>query len=211
MAPEQANGTRLGVRVDVFAIGALLYYVVVGQAPYQGRPLEALARASQAMWRPVLELAAWVPPTLARIIERAMARDPRDRQASVAQVKDELLRIIRGGDLFEIEEFAAGHVIIREGEPGDVAYIIERGRCAVSMNGERIREMGPGEAFGEMAVLSPGPRTATVTALEPTRVRTISGAALRDEIDAMKPWMASLVRTVADRARDQAASSSSGP
>ncbi len=64
-------------------------------------------------------------------------------------------------------EVNAGEVVIREGDEGDRFYVIESGRAAASYQGELLRSMGPGEPFGEIALLRDVPRTATVTAEEP--------------------------------------------
>jgi len=64
-------------------------------------------------------------------------------------------------------EVPAGDVVIREGDEGDRFYVIESGRAAASYQGELLRSMGPGEPFGEIALLRDVPRTATVTAEEP--------------------------------------------
>lgn len=68
--------------------------------------------------------------------------------------------------------YPAGQVIVSEGQTGLGLYCIQSGRVKVtkhSANGERdIREMGPGETFGELALLDDKPRSATVTAIEPT-------------------------------------------
>ena len=63
--------------------------------------------------------------------------------------------------------FEAGAELIQEGEPGDRYYLIERGRVVVSQAGRRMREQGPGESVGEIALLFDVPRTASVRALEP--------------------------------------------
>ncbi len=61
--------------------------------------------------------------------------------------------------------YEPGDVIIREGEPGERFYIIASGRTRATKDGGQLREMGPGDSFGEIALLRQVPRTATVTAL----------------------------------------------
>lgn len=59
---------------------------------------------------------------------------------------------------------AAGTVIAREGEPGVGLFVILSGSADVSIGGRKKATLGPGDFFGEIALLDGGPRTATVTA-----------------------------------------------
>ena len=74
--------------------------------------------------------------------------------------------------------FSAGQVIVRQGEPGSRFYIVNAGRVEVVRRDggqERVlRTLGPGEYFGEIALLQASERTATVRAVEDTRVLSIA-------------------------------------
>ena len=59
----------------------------------------------------------------------------------------------------------AGTVIAREGEPGVGLFVIVDGEAEVTIGGKKKATLGPGEFFGEIALLDGGPRTATVTAI----------------------------------------------
>lgn len=211
MAPEQALGKNetLDERTDVFAVGAIIYHLLTRRAPYSGEHFWAIVAKAQAGAYAPLEEAAQgpVPRTLARIVAQAMAVEPEDRFPTVAALQAEIVRFVRGGDSFPQTTFAAGETIVREGDSGDTAYIIKSGRCRVTktVDGKELvlREMTSGDVFGEMAILAPGPRTATVTAIEPTTVHVVTADTLDREVDAMKPWMGSFVRTLAKRFRER--------
>ncbi|MGQ0567918.1 MAG: cyclic nucleotide-binding domain-containing protein [Armatimonadota bacterium] len=65
--------------------------------------------------------------------------------------------------------YEPGATIVRQGDPGLGFFLITEGRVEVSHDGHRIRELGSGEFFGEMALMEERPRSATVTARERTR------------------------------------------
>ncbi|MDR7482353.1 MAG: cyclic nucleotide-binding domain-containing protein [Armatimonadota bacterium] len=64
--------------------------------------------------------------------------------------------------------YEPGAVIVKEGDPGLGFFLITRGRVEVWHHDHRIRELGPGEFFGEMALMEERPRSATVKAVERT-------------------------------------------
>jgi CRP-like cAMP-binding protein len=65
--------------------------------------------------------------------------------------------------------YEPGTVIVKQGEPGVGFFLIADGRVEVTHDGRRLRDMGPGEFFGEMALMEERIRTATVTAKDRTR------------------------------------------
>ena len=70
-------------------------------------------------------------------------------------------------------DLPAGKTLMREGEHGGEMFVVVAGSVEVDRGGRRVTKLGPGEAVGEMALLSEGPRNATVTTLEPTTVIAI--------------------------------------
>jgi CRP-like cAMP-binding protein len=64
----------------------------------------------------------------------------------------------------------ADAVLFREGDDGDVMFAVVEGELAVERDGRLLEVIGPGEIIGELALIDPSPRSATVTAREPTRV-----------------------------------------
>ena len=86
MAPEQARGTDVDERVDVHALGAMLYHLAAGVPPFPGSRAVALAREPV----PVQEREPRVPCALAAIIAKAMAVHPCDRHSSARALADDL-------------------------------------------------------------------------------------------------------------------------
>ena len=211
-SPEQARGEswRIGPRTDVFLVGAMIYEILAGCPVNQAvSSIAALERASRGEITPPGEIApgAGIPVELERIAMKALAFDPDERYADVTALRDDLVRFARGGQELPRRRYAAGEVIVRQGEPGEHAYVIVSGRCEVTVaegGGQSVRRvMGPGEPFGETALLSPGPRTATVTALEPTVVEVVDGTRFDETVAAMPAWMRRFVLVLAERFRER--------
>ncbi len=72
-----------------------------------------------------------------------------------------------------------GTVIAREGERGIGLFLIMDGQCSVTIGGKAKAMLGPGDFFGEVALLDGGPRTATVTAMSPVKLVGITGWVFR--------------------------------
>ncbi|MGK5095235.1 cyclic nucleotide-binding domain-containing protein [Deltaproteobacteria bacterium TL4] len=72
--------------------------------------------------------------------------------------------------LMEEQEYPAGHTLFREGDQGDSMYIILEGSVQLRQANVILGTLGPNQIFGEFAILSSRPRSATVLTLEPTRL-----------------------------------------
>ncbi len=70
--------------------------------------------------------------------------------------------------------FAEGTTITTEGREGVGFFVIEDGNATVSLKGEIIRTLGPGDHFGEIALIDRGPRSATIVATTDLRCRGMS-------------------------------------
>jgi eukaryotic-like serine/threonine-protein kinase len=95
MAPEQAAGMPVDERADVYALGAILYCVVTGRAPFSAMAGQEVLAAVRAGPPPeVLALAPDAPEDLVSVIQRAMERSASNRFASARDFADELNRFL---------------------------------------------------------------------------------------------------------------------
>jgi len=101
------------------------------------------------------------------------------------------------------ESFASDQVICREDDPGDSMYIIVSGRVSVLKTmawGQReLRQSGPGEAVGEMALLTQEPRSATVKAVEPTECLRLDYEGMSTLLDEDSHFAQRLAKVVTKR------------
>jgi CRP-like cAMP-binding protein len=71
-------------------------------------------------------------------------------------------------------ECEPGRMLCQQGKAGDECFIIVEGSASVTIDGEEAGAVGPGAIVGELALLDPGPRTATVTSQTPMRLLVFS-------------------------------------
>ncbi len=112
-------------------------------------------------------------------------------------------RLLRGSTSVT---FGAGQVIVREGDPGEALYLIQTGKVHVSTSrsGKKIHlaTLGPGACFGEVALLSGHPRTATVMTTEPSAMLCFSKQEIEEVLSAYPKIRKLLETIVLGRAKD---------
>jgi len=89
--------------------------------------------------------------------------------------KQDLRRIARLADPDDVKE---GETLVSEGQQGKELFVIISGNATVIRKGRKVATLGPGDYFGELAVLNPAPRTATVKATTPMEVLIVRGREL---------------------------------
>src|SRR6185437_7512054 len=162
LVSDDLLGRVLGAIIASGLIGAL---GVSGALVATGAFLPALVLAS---WRGLrrIDAAAGAPPRELSLLDSVPMFTPLPLAAK-EQVARSLSRV----------NYPAGRAIVKEGEAGDLFYIVAGGQAAVSSNGRHLRDGGPGDYFGEIALLRDVPRTATVTATEDMELYTLERAA----------------------------------
>jgi HEAT repeat protein len=103
-------------------------------------------------------------------------------------------------------DFAAGEVIVRQGEPGGELYLLLEGSVDVVLDRggpaeERLRAMQAVDYFGEMAILDDQPRSATIVAREPSRLLALAGTSLKELILQMPDIAFEILRVLSARVR----------
>jgi CRP/FNR family cyclic AMP-dependent transcriptional regulator len=101
------------------------------------------------------------------------------------------------------KEVPRGTVLFREGDPGKEMYVLQSGKVAISKKVRDVEKvlatLGPGEFFGEMAIISNKPRNATATVAEPARVLVIDPKTFEGMIRGNSEIAVRMIKKLADR------------
>ena len=101
---------------------------------------------------------------------------PLFKQLSKAEVSE----VAKIADEIDVKE---GRVLTREGERGNEFFVLLSGAAEVRRGGRKVRMLGAGDFFGEIALVSRSPRTATVTTTTPADLLVITGTSFRTLLD----------------------------
>jgi len=110
--------------------------------------------------------------------------------SAVARIADEL-------------DFPAGKELIRENESGRQFFILLEGEAVVRRRGRKVNMLGPGDFFGEIALLSERPTTATVVTTEPALVAIITRASFDRLMRTSPQVQLKVLKALAERVPDE--------
>lgn len=113
--------------------------------------------------------------------------------------RKDLQTIARASDEVQVDQ---GRVLVEEGQPGREAFVIMEGTARVDKGGTKVVELGPGDYFGELALLDGGPRTASVVAATPMTLLVLGQREFSGVIDAVPGLAHKLLATLAARVRE---------
>jgi voltage-gated potassium channel len=114
-----------------------------------------------------------------------------------ADVPDD--KLVKVATFASMETAVEGKTIIREGGPANAFYAIEEGKVKVERGGEHVADLGPGDVFGEQALLEKSERSASVTATSSVRLIKIDHWEIPRMRKAMPEVVEELQRKVAER------------
>jgi CRP-like cAMP-binding protein len=131
----------------------------------------------------------------------------------MADVEETLAKVplfsgVKPKDLKRLEKrmqersFNEGDEITKEGESGIGFFVIEDGNATVSIGGKILRTLGPGEFFGEVALIDSGPRSATVVATTDLRCRGMSAWEFKPFVEEHPDVAWALLETLVGRLRE---------
>ncbi|MGH7703170.1 MAG: protein kinase domain-containing protein [Gemmatimonadales bacterium] len=170
MSPEQAAGERsLDARSDVYALGCVLYEILAGQPPFQGPNAQAVLAQRLMEPAPKLRKLRRVPTAVEAALNRALARDPDDRFATVAEFAEAV-----AGDTANAASRARPGSSARRRRRGPSVIVIV-GLLLLGAGWVVIRQRVPGNALPDSRPVDPAARDAYLQGRSQLRLRTQAG------------------------------------
>lgn len=134
-------------------------------------------------------------PNMERVLADALADAPLFSQCS----KRELKLVAK---LAKTKSVPAGTVLVTADEPGDAMFVLLSGSADVMRGSKRLARLGAGDVIGELALLSRGPRNATVTTTTPSDVARIDRKGVYRLLEDSPGFARKLLEAMANRIRD---------
>ncbi|MDX6642624.1 MAG: hypothetical protein QOD76_586, partial [Solirubrobacteraceae bacterium] len=172
LAPEQLEGRPIDSRVDIYALGCVLYEALSGQVPFP-RDSDAARMWAHVSEPPpsVLDIAPGVPRELNEVVSRAMAKDPNDRFFSAADMGKAVVDATGGAGAP-----AAGETVKSPAEPTAAApasaprrRVRKKGRAAIPATGAHTKASAQPPAEQTRAAAAGAPAPEAAEAASPTR------------------------------------------
>ncbi|MEX0801258.1 MAG: cyclic nucleotide-binding domain-containing protein [Dehalococcoidia bacterium] len=117
-----------------------------------------------------------------------------------AKLEDKHLKQLAG--IMVPRKFAAGDVVVKEGDAGAGVFLISSGQVEVVKGDDVLNTLGPGEFFGEMSLFEGFPRSATVRAMEDTECLAMTRWDFRAELSQHAEIAVAVLETVVRRLRE---------
>ena len=136
----------------------------------------------------------------ARLASRALKPGAAAREASVFD-PSLMARLEQALPRTAAVRYAQGTIIMKEGQVGVYMYVVKSGRVAIAIGSNIVEVVGPGGAFGEMAVIDQSPRTARGGAVEDSVLLAIDRPSLLDAVRKEPAFAMAMLRGIADRLR----------
>lgn len=201
---EPAGGPEIALDMEEIGEGAGIPVSAPEEAPAppEGASVaaepepEPAAPAGEIPFEPEEAPEPAAPPETAPPPRKGLAPTPLFSEMTSDELRDVLARLRH-------HSFTAETTIIKEGEPGDSMFVIGQGRVKVTATGPRGRqvelaELGEGEFFGEVCLLTGKPRTATITSVEDLELLELTREDL-DELESRHPRVRQVVKEFYER------------
>ncbi|HVL66796.1 MAG TPA: aquaporin [Vicinamibacterales bacterium] len=196
------NKPALAARTGILA-GSLVVALVTIEAPISGTSVNPARSAAPAVLVPIFrDQWIYVAGPIAGALLAAVAYR---RRWGATTVCAKLYHTAKYPCPFETCGYRlvkAGDTVMREGEAGDEAYLVERGELRVTREGALLSELGPGSWVGEMSLLLDEPRSATVTAVTDVQLRRVTKDTFARLLAEDPHRTQELLRQLAARVRD---------